>query len=78
MIGKESGNPNFSSSRNYGGIAVADNKRIHYIPRCLLREKRVDIYCRVSTNNDQGFISKKFTDSCETHSVKQKFIIAVL
>lgn len=39
-------------NENCGGVVVADNKRIHYIP--LLppkREKRVGIYCRVSTNS---------------------------
>jgi DNA invertase Pin-like site-specific DNA recombinase len=31
---------------------VADNKRIHYIPPLpSIREKRVGIYCRVSTNS---------------------------
>jgi len=35
-----------------GGIVVADNKRIHYIPPLPpKREKRVGIYCRVSTNS---------------------------
>ena len=37
---------------NYGGFVVAENKRIEYIPaKPPKREKRVGIYCRLSTNS---------------------------
>lgn len=39
-------------NENCGGVVVADNKTIHFIqPLPPKREKRVGIYCRVSTNS---------------------------
>lgn len=39
-------------SLDYGGLVMVDNKRIHFIsPLPQKREKRVGIYCHVSTNS---------------------------